>query len=262
MAEEKKKLVKPKKAKSPRKSAPKGAKGKLPTKRSINLVIVNENKINPFQAILGIVAIVLLAGVFSKFLVYDRIMSVNEASGKVSRLQTSVSEAKALLDTFGDVENTYAHYTQAGMTADELSLVDRGRVLSLVRTLLNEGNASFGSQDLKERTLAPYRAAHTLSIQDFDAADLRQRIIDIGETRKNLTSVKTWSVSGNTLTVEITGGSLEKLNMVARRLETSAIVDSVTISTANKQGQTANAQDVWARLIIYLMQPAEEANDS
>ena len=48
-------------------------KGKLPTKRSINLVLVDENKINPLTAILGVLLIVVLAGAFSKFLVIDRL---------------------------------------------------------------------------------------------------------------------------------------------------------------------------------------------
>ena len=39
-------------------------KGKMPTKRSINLVLVDENKINPLTAILGILLILVLAVVF------------------------------------------------------------------------------------------------------------------------------------------------------------------------------------------------------
>ena len=44
-------------------------KGKMPTKRSIHLVLVDENKINPLTAILGVLLVLVLAAAFSG---YDR----------------------------------------------------------------------------------------------------------------------------------------------------------------------------------------------
>ena len=101
-----------------------------------------------------------------------------------------------------------------------------------------------------------------IGAEDFEPWALREKLREFVSSRRDDTSVYNWSVSGNTLTVQITGGSLQKLNKVARRLETSPIVDSVTISTANKQNNAQNAQNVSGQLIIYLMQPAEEASAS
>ena len=53
----------------------------IPVKRSINLVLVNEKKVNVPKALLGILIIAALAGVFSKFLVIDRLNAMNSASG-------------------------------------------------------------------------------------------------------------------------------------------------------------------------------------
>ena len=64
----------------------KGIGGRMPTKRSINLVVVDENKINPIKAVLGILLILVLAAAFGKFLVYDRLAEVNHAQARVTDL--------------------------------------------------------------------------------------------------------------------------------------------------------------------------------
>lgn len=258
-------MAKEKKAKQPKpvdKKQPKGMRGKLPTKRSINLVVVNENKINPLYAILGILVILALATAFGKFLVYDRIAAVSRASARASTMGDNLDKAHETLEAFGDVETTYAHYTQEGMTADEKALVDRNRVLALVRSLLSEGNATFGSADFREKLDDACAAAREFGTEAFDPWEMRETLRAIGSSQRNETTVYTWSVTGNTLTVDITGATLEKLNKVARRLEASPIVDSVTISTANKRQNALNDQNVAARLIVYLVQPTKEASNS
>ena len=103
----------------------KGIRGRIPVKRTINLVPVNEDKISLKLAIPGILLILVLAGLFSKFLVFDRLMAVSRAAARTARLQSELDDALAKVTSFGDVENTYAHYTLEGMTQEELSLVDR-----------------------------------------------------------------------------------------------------------------------------------------
>lgn len=198
----------------------KGLRGRMPTKRSINLVLVDENKISIPKAILGIILIVALAAVFGKFLVYDRIMAVSRAEAKVVKLRDTLDDLTALKDSFGDVETTYAHYTIEGMTEAELSLVDRLQVLDLMAGVL----------------------------PDPDDADDDEVV------------VRSWSVSENVLTVEVRGESLETLNALARSLEQSPIVDSCTITTANKESNKRTDEAVLARMIVYLQKPAEEVS--
>ena len=97
-------------------------KGRIPTKRTINLVLVDENKINPLMAILGILLIVVLAGAFSKFLVIDRMNAMSRAQARVTQLQHDLDSTMDALDNIGDIGETYAHYTLEGMTAAELNL--------------------------------------------------------------------------------------------------------------------------------------------
>ena len=199
----------------------KGIRGRIPVKRTINLVPVNEDKISLKLAIPGILLILVLAGLFSKFLVIDRLTAMSKAAARTARLQSELDDALAQVTSFGDVENTYAHYTLDGMTKEELSLVDRPSVVELVSS-----------------------------------------IIPAGKTEK------TWSLSGNILTIEITAKTLEDLNQLAREIEEDPIVDSCSITTANKNQDTVINKsnnrktvvdtDVWARFIVYLRQPEED----
>ena len=126
-------------------------KGKLPTKRSINLVLVDENKINPLTAILGILLIVVLAGVFSKFLVIDRLDAMAQAQGRVTRLQGDLDSAMDALDNIGDIGETYAHYTLEGMTAAELSRncsVDKAFISRLTGELCTAGYVEYKTREI------------------------------------------------------------------------------------------------------------------
>ena len=73
--------------------------------------------------------------------------------------------------------------------------------------------------------------------------------------------ITSWSVTGNLLTVEVTGNTLRTLNNLARQLERSPIVDSCSIITANRDKQVEVGGEVRARLIVYLQQPSESAEE-
>ena len=110
--------------------------GRMPTKQSINLAKVDEKKSSIGIAIPAIILIVILAAVFSKFFVYDRLAEMDAARAEVMRLRSQVDMYNDALKEYSDVEETYAHYTMDNMTPDELALVDREMVLDLVRGVL------------------------------------------------------------------------------------------------------------------------------
>ena len=240
-----------------------GARGKMPTKRSINLVLIDENKITLKKALPGILAILVLAALFSKFLVYDRLMEVSAAQARVTQLQTTLDDAMALVDTFGDVENTYAHYTLSGMTAAELGLVDRVAVLDLIDSTLPIAHAQLASGYFSSRLSSADVAVQSMrtSPPTFKemAGTLKQRFAEfLGIAQSGPTVASTWSISGNVLTLDVVGNSLETLNAVAQELQQSPLVDTCTVSTANKSDRRELWNRVSGRLIVYLKQPAEE----
>ena len=244
----------------------KGIGGRMPTKRSINLVLVDENKINPLKAALGIVLIVALAFVFSKYLVADRLVEMSRATARVAQLRQTLDETMAAIEDFGETEATYAHYTLDDMTQAEMGRVDRAQVVGLISTIIREQDNLFDMElysprldlllaELSESS-SPYRG-----LQAF-----REGVSALGaEVLAMREQVLSWSVQENVLTVEVTGKSLENLNQLARKVEEEPIVDSCTLTTANKDAKsmkaTAMATGVRGKFNIYLMQPVEEVEE-
>ena len=234
-------------------------KGKLPTKRSINLVLVDENKINPLTAILGILLIVVLAGVFSKFLVIDRLDAMAQAQGRVRRLQGDLDSAMDALDNIGDIGETYAHYTLEGMTAAELNQVDRVLVLALVDSILPVVEEGPSEEEIAGILKSMFRDAPATGNDALDTArqrarlDLLEQLVPVPEY-----IVNRWSLTDNLLTLEVNGQTLERLNELRRQIEKSPIVDSCAIMTANKDARRNAQEGVWARFIVYLQRPDGE----
>lgn len=234
-------------------------KGKLPTKRSINLVLVDENKINPLTAILGILLIVVLAGVFSKFLVIDRLDAMAQAQGRVTRLQGDLDSAMDALDSIGDIGETYAHYTLEGMTAAELNQVDRVLVLALVDSILPVVVEGPSEEEIADILKSLFRDVPATGNDALDTARQRARL-DMLEQLVPVPEyiVNRWSLTDNLLTLEVNGQTLERLNELRRQIEKSPIVDSCAIMTANKDARRNAQEGVWARFIVYLQRPDGE----
>ena len=234
-------------------------KGKMPTKRSINLVLVDENKINPVTAILGVLLVVLLAGVFSKFLVIDRLNAMSQAQSRVTQLQHDLDNAMDALDNIGDIGETYAHYTLEGMTAAELNLVDRTLVLALMDSILPVVEPGPSEEEIAAILQSLFRPAPETENDALETARQRERL-DMLEQLVPVPEyvVNRWSITDNLLTVEVNGQTLERLNELGRQIERSPIVDSCTIVTANKDARRAVQDGVWARFIVYLQKPEGE----
>ena len=108
-------------------------RGKMPSKRTINLAQIGVERINPKLAAGGIILIVLLAVLFSKLFVVDRLAAMVRANGEVLQLQTELQSEYSKIAGFGGLEEEYAHYTYAGMTQEELSLVDRAMIINMIQ---------------------------------------------------------------------------------------------------------------------------------
>lgn len=253
---------KPAKGKKPKKSIG----GRMPVKRSINLVLVDENKINPFKAILGVLVIAVLAAAFGKFLVYDRLMDMSRATYEVNQMRDTLDNLTDAIEAYGEVEDDYAHYTYDNMTEEELGLVDRIKVGELVKAIMDEQDSLFDMKAYNTQ-FVPILAALGESgnpitgLKAFreDVATLGNKILAQRE------QVYSWSVSGNILEVQLTGRSLKRLNQLARVAEACEIADSCSLQTANKDAAsllaTNSVDGVRAKFIIYLVKPVENAGE-
>ena len=107
-------------------------RGQMPTKRTINLANVGEKPMRVGLAIPGVLLILVLAAVFSKFLVIDRMAEVDAAQRAVYELQQKLDAGYEELADFDDLSDLYAHYTYSGFTQEELARADRVAVLKLI----------------------------------------------------------------------------------------------------------------------------------
>ncbi len=127
-------------------------RGKLPVKKSINMAVVGQKKTRVSTAILAIILILLAAAAIGKFLVMDRFAEVDREQQKVRDLRNELSMANAKLDSFGELKNTYAHYTFADMTAEEMRRVERSDVVELIERVVLPA-AELNSWNIKQNQL-------------------------------------------------------------------------------------------------------------
>lgn len=238
--------------------------GRMPVKRSINLVLVDENKINPFKAILGVLVIAVLAAVFGKYLVYDRLVDMSRATYEVNQMRDTLDDLTDAIDSYGEVEDDYAHYTYDNMTPEELGLVDRIRVGELVKAIMDEQDSLFDMKAYNSQLLPMLTALGESGNPVTGLKAFRENVTVLGnKILAQREQVYSWSVTGNILTVELTGKSLKRLNQLARVAEACDITDSCSLSTANKDAAsliaTASVDGVRAKFVIYLVKPVEGA---
>ena len=194
-------------------------RGHMPSKRSINLALLD---VKPFRIGLAIPTILLIlvaAAAFSKFLVIDRLTEVSEAQANVSRLHAQINAGYVELADYDDLATLYAHYTFSGMTQEELRRTDRREVLALL-----------------QRTALPGMG------------------------------ISSWTLTGNQVVLNITGATLQDINLVAQKLEADDLVDYCTVTTAtsrewddryNTEDRPEYSSTVTARVVIYLIAETE-----
>lgn len=184
-------------------------------KKQINLALAGQQKKHYFVAIPAIGAIVVAAGVIGKVAVADRLVKMSEAQSAASELQKQVDDITAYIDSFGDLQETYAHYTYQGLNADELSYLNRPEVLQLMKNVI------------------------------FPKV-----------------TVSSWSVSGNQLTLPVTGENLSDINSLVQELEQIPIVDYCNVMTAvtdsnstDENGNPVSSDTVTGQIVVYLLDP-------
>ena len=138
----------------------------MPQKRSINLALVGVERIDPKLALAGSLIVLILAAMFSKFLVADRLAAMNRESAQVAALRTQLSQEYDKVASFGSIADEYAHYTYSGMTEEELSLVDRAAVIRMIKEG-TENNREVESWSLRGNVV-------TLTVSGRDLQEINQ----------------------------------------------------------------------------------------
>ena len=112
------------------------ASRRLPNKRAINFAAIGEKSVDPKLAIPLIVLIVIAAILFGEFAVAGRLAALSREKQEAAALRTEVDNLYTELDELEGVPETYAHYTWADMTEEELTRADRSAVLSMLNRVV------------------------------------------------------------------------------------------------------------------------------
>lgn len=110
--------------------------GRLPEKRTINLAVVNVKRIDWRVAVPLLVLVLAAVAAFGKFAVIDRINRSAAAQNEVAALQSQLDDGYAAIESFGEINDLYAHYTYSGMTPEELDRVDRVEMMKMLERVV------------------------------------------------------------------------------------------------------------------------------
>ena len=107
-------------------------KGKLPTKKEINLAGVGVKKIDVKTAVIAIILILGASAAFSVFAVGARYAKLFKAESEAAEAQSKLDKAYKTLAGYDITREQYAHYTFENMTDEELTQAERTDVLALL----------------------------------------------------------------------------------------------------------------------------------
>lgn len=111
-------------------------RGRMPTKRTINLAKYDVKKTNWLLAIPGLILIVALAFLFGKYAVSDLLSELSYEQNRTASLQAQVNAGYEKIDSFGELTVEYGHYTYSGMTTEELQRVDRAEIMLMFQRVI------------------------------------------------------------------------------------------------------------------------------
>ncbi len=146
-------------------------KVRLPSKKNINFVAVSEKKINPKLLVLSLILISIVAIALAKFFVIDRFAAVYRAESEVASLRAQLDDGYDKIASYGDIADLYAHYTYSEMSPDELSMVDRAKVLDLLDRVV-AAKSTIDQWIVADNTLKVFVSAPTLQKVNEIAQDL------------------------------------------------------------------------------------------
>ena len=110
----------------------KKASSGLPSKKTMNLVIMEKGDNSKTTDIVLIVLLVIILAVFTKFGVLDIYNEKKAEQEKTDTAQAELEQNKELLTRYEALFEKFNHYFKAFLTADELQLVDRIQLIDML----------------------------------------------------------------------------------------------------------------------------------
>ena len=111
-----------------------------PSKVTMNLAMKEKSQFAPGKLIPLLLLLVILAALFSKFAVADRLAKVDRAQAELNTLQQRKADLETAAAGYEELSEKYARYSIGWMTEDEQAAVTRLEMLSLIEKELMPGS--------------------------------------------------------------------------------------------------------------------------
>ena len=111
-----------------------------PSKVTLNLAMKEKSQFAPGKLIPLLLVLIVLASLFGKFAVADRLAEVDLAQAELNALQQRKANLEAATAGYEELSQEYARYSTGWMTEDEQAAVTRAEMLSLIESELMPGS--------------------------------------------------------------------------------------------------------------------------
>ena len=111
-----------------------------PSKVTLNLAMREKSQFAPAKLVPLLLILIVLAGLFGKFAVADRLAKVDRAQAELNALQQRKTELESVTAGYEELSREYARYATGWMTEDEQAAVARTEMLSLIESELMSGS--------------------------------------------------------------------------------------------------------------------------
>ncbi len=169
---------------------PASFRGRVPTKTEINFAQIGVRRVRWWLLILCVLLALAAIAAFVKFLVYDKLEEVSAAQAEAAQVRSQLDESYRRIDSYGELNEIYAHYTYSGMTEEELARVDRVAVMDLLQRVVLP-RTEVNSWILKENQLKLSIEGDTLKdINDTVQLLMEDELVNYCEVNTATTDVK------------------------------------------------------------------------
>ena len=144
------------------------------------------------------------------------------------------------------------------LVIDRFAEVTRAqRTVYDLQTKLDQGYAELADFDDLSELYAHYTYSG-FTAEELNRTDRAEILSLIRNMILPYAEVTSWSITGNQLTINMNGESLQQINLIVQQLEQQPLVDFCTVNTANTDDNTRGNQQaeefsiVQARVLCYL----------
>ncbi len=225
--------------------------------------VAGRSETNWFVAIPATIAILIAAGVISKFAVVDRFAALERANSEESTLAEQLLAHQEIIKNSEEITKEFYHYTWTGMTEEEKDRVSRLEVAELVDFIGNQG-MEVKSFDLKDTTLSVNVTGDSLeSISKLTELLNEQEIIE----SCSVISAKTIE-NGDATEVQLIGTDMMSgtetdtiESSSAENNDEGLVIDGTDEENAEGAEKSETGYSVDAQISIYLMTNTQIAEE-